>query len=375
MNGRILVLDDSKTLRREVADELDREFEVVIVTNFEDALALCEHWLPDTIVLDIENIHEGIESCRVLGIRYDVPVVFCAADTSLDFQMAALEAGAADFLAKPIYLSPLLHKIQRTVEYRRKHLQIELERNNLRATAMSFLSSLGQSGILMNFVRSSIRCNSFEDLAERLVDAARELGISCFGEIRACTKPVPFRTEMEISELEESVMSKLTTMGRIFQFHTRLVVNYPQVSIIVRNFPKDSDELAGKIRDNIAILAETADALCENVQVRMNATAHAEQLQFAMMQANAAAIALRDNTKLMLMDTRLLLQELDDNLQQAHSWLGTTSDQERAISEMTNTSIQRILGTISRVDIDDQMKAILLAMSADKKSNSDLELF
>ena len=228
----------------------------------------------------------------------------------------------------------------------------------------------------MNFVRASICCKSYDELAQRLLEAVRELGIDCYGEIRqSAAEPVRFSSDGVFNPLEETVIVKLMSMGRIFQFSSRLVVNFPQVSIIVRNLPKDSDEQAGKIRDNIAILAETADALCENVQMRQNASAHAERLQLAMMQANTGAIALRDSTKQMLLDVRLLLQELEDNVHRAHSWLGTTSDQEQAISAMMDDSIQHILKTISCVNIDEQMAAILNAMSVGNLDTHDVDLF
>lgn len=375
MNGRILVLDDSDAFRRELADVLEAEFEVVIVKSRLDALALCEHWLPDTIVLDIENVDEGIEACYRLNAINDVPVVFAASAPNLEIQMAALEAGACDMLVKPVASQPLLHKVRQAVQNRKKQQQFETEQANLQTMAMGLLSSLGESGTLMNFVRSSIRCKSYEELAERLVEAVRELGIACFGEVRGSGGAlVRFSSDGVSSELEESVVAKLTSMGRIFQFSSRLVVNYPQVSIVIRNMPKDSEQ-AGKVRDNIAILAETADTLCENVQMRQNASAHAERLQLAMMHANTAAISLRDSTKQMLLDTRILLQTLEDNVHSAHSWLGTTADQENAISAMMDESIQSILSTISRVDIDEQMGAILSAMSVGDQEDNDVELF
>jgi hypothetical protein len=143
---------------------------------------------------------------------------------------------------------------------------------------------------------------------------------------------------------------------------------------VVFNLPTDNDDQVGKIRDNVAILVETTDALCENVQVRQNASAHAEQLQLALMEANSAAQSLNGKMKQTMLDTRILLQELEDNVNRAHSWLGTTSDQERAISSMMDDSIQRITKTISQTDFDEHMNKVLAAMSVSSDSN-DLELF
>ena len=107
MKGRVLVLDDSDSFRRELADVLEVEFEVVIVKTRTDAMALCEFWLPDTIVLDIENIDEGIEACRGLSAISGVPVIFATRNPHLEIQMAVLEAGACDTFSKPVAPQPL----------------------------------------------------------------------------------------------------------------------------------------------------------------------------------------------------------------------------------------------------------------------------
>lgn len=375
VKGRILVLDDSETFNREIASVLDEDFDVVIIKTPLDALALCEQWLPDLIVLDVDKLTDGAEFCqRVLAIA-EIPIIVASAHHTLESELAAFEAGATDTLVKPVSRPTLLHKTHLAITNRRKHLQMVAEREKLQSMAMGFLSSLGESGILMNFVRSSIGCKSYDGLAEKLVQSLKDLGISGFGEIRRSDgPPVRFRSTGQESELEAAVLARLSTMERIFQFRSQLVVNFPQVSIVAQNVPTDSEEGAGKIRDNLATLAETADALCENVQMRRDAADHAEKLQLALMQANAATQSLSAEMRQTLLDTRLLLHELEDNINRAHSWLGTTADQERAISSMMDESIRQILATISKSTIDEQMTRLLQSMQV-AESDKDIELF
>ncbi len=241
--------------------------------------------------------------------------------------------------------------------------------------AMNFLSSLGESGVLMNFVRASISAKSYEELAGNLAEALRELQITCFGEVRHSNGLiVPFSTSGVTNELEQAVVSQLANIGRLFQFKSQIVVNYPCVSIVIQNLPADADDQVGRIRDNIAVLAETTNALCENVQMRQNANAHAEQLQLALMQANSAAILMRDQMKQTLVDTRILLHEMENSIHQAHSWLGTTSDQEREISNMMEESIHKILDTISKNTLDNLLDGVIGSFSTNNQMN-EAELF
>ncbi len=48
-------------------------------------------------------------------------------------------------------------------------------------------------------------------------------------------------------------------MGRIFEFGSRAVVNYAHVSLLVNNLPTDDPDKVGRLRDHLAVLAESAD--------------------------------------------------------------------------------------------------------------------
>ena len=60
--------------------------------------------------------------------------------------------------------------------------------------------------------------------------------------------------------LEESVFDYVRNKGRLIDFGERTVVNYPNLSIIVRNMPVGDSSLHGRIRDHIALIAQGADA-------------------------------------------------------------------------------------------------------------------
>ncbi len=372
--GRLLVFDDSDSYRRELASALENHFDVVIVKGGDEAVALCEHWLPDVLVLDIENHAAGVEACRQLRALCDVPIIFATIDTTLDGMVVAFDAGASDLLVKPVVEKVLINKVQLAVQNRRRQLRLETEQADLESMAMDYLSSLSARDVLMNFARNSIRCRTFEELADKVVGAVHELQLSCFGEIRhEGGAPVRFRSSGNESPLEQSILSQLSSMGRQFQFRSQMVVNFPQISIVLNKLPINEPEKIAKIRDNITILAETADGLCENVQMRHQASAHAEQLQLALMRANQAVTGLQETMNHTLLDTRLLLQDLADNVQKAYAWLGTSTDQEAAISNMMEESIQRILARISQDDISNQIEQVFGSLQV--TSTDDVELF
>lgn len=77
-------------------------------------LILCDIMLPDG---------NGLQQLPQLQKKYGCPVIFLTALSSSDDQISGLEAGAADYLCKPIAPSLLLAKIRSCLRASRSHLQ------------------------------------------------------------------------------------------------------------------------------------------------------------------------------------------------------------------------------------------------------------
>ncbi|PWE16478.1 PleD family two-component system response regulator [Marinicauda salina] len=107
MSARILVVDDNETNRRLLEARLSAEyFEVTLAADGEQCLELARTTDPDLIILDIMMPGlNGFEVCRRLksdpATRH-VPVIMVTALDERDDRIKGLEAGADDFLTKPV---------------------------------------------------------------------------------------------------------------------------------------------------------------------------------------------------------------------------------------------------------------------------------
>ncbi len=114
---RLLVADDDAILR-EIAGATLRAagFVVQTVANGDAAVAACALDLPDMVLLDVEMPDgDGYQACtniRALPGGADLPIVMvtgCDDTRSID---RAYEAGATDFVVKPINWTLLEHRIR-----------------------------------------------------------------------------------------------------------------------------------------------------------------------------------------------------------------------------------------------------------------------
>jgi two-component system chemotaxis response regulator CheB len=107
---RVLVVDDSAYIRKVVREILSRSpfIEVVgIARDGEEALEQVEQLNPDVVTLDLMMPRmDGLEFLRTQMTRRALPVVvMSAADQRSEQVLAALDAGAVDFVQKPTALA------------------------------------------------------------------------------------------------------------------------------------------------------------------------------------------------------------------------------------------------------------------------------
>jgi DNA-binding NtrC family response regulator len=121
MPKRILIVDDDQSLCRMIEAFLrTQSFEPSGYTSAEAAFAALRTEEFDAVLTDLNMPGmNGVELCeRIVANRPDVPVVVMTAFGSLETAVAALRAGAYDFVTKPVEMDVLTFVIQRAVKHR-----------------------------------------------------------------------------------------------------------------------------------------------------------------------------------------------------------------------------------------------------------------
>jgi len=112
--GKILVVDDDPQIRRVMkATLVGHRYEVVEARTGEDALAGLSEELPNLVLLDMNMPGmDGLETCRAIRAGSDVPVIILSVRNSEKDKVAALDAGADDYVTKPFSIEELLARIR-----------------------------------------------------------------------------------------------------------------------------------------------------------------------------------------------------------------------------------------------------------------------
>jgi two-component system response regulator HydG len=117
----VLVVDDDQAMCSLVEAGLARyQFQVTWKTRADEAFEILNHSDFDVVVTDL-NMRgmSGLELCeRIVANRPDIPVIVITAFGSLDTAVAAIRAGAYDFLTKPFEMPALRIALERGVQHR-----------------------------------------------------------------------------------------------------------------------------------------------------------------------------------------------------------------------------------------------------------------
>ena len=115
MSGqRILVVDDEEQILRALRTSLrGAGYEVETAATAEEALAAAAMRPPDAVILDLVLPDgTGIDVCRELRKWTSAPVIVLSAVGEESEQVAALDAGADDYVTKPVGIDELLARLR-----------------------------------------------------------------------------------------------------------------------------------------------------------------------------------------------------------------------------------------------------------------------
>jgi two-component system KDP operon response regulator KdpE len=110
---RVLVADDERPIRRFLNASLSGQYTVLEATTGEETLAVTVSGRPDVIILDIGLPDmDGIEVTRRLREWTQIPIIVVSVRDREEDKIAALDAGADDYLTKPFGAGELMARLR-----------------------------------------------------------------------------------------------------------------------------------------------------------------------------------------------------------------------------------------------------------------------
>ncbi len=124
---KVLVVDDEQASRLVLSSILEEFFQCTCIGDSASVISTCHELMPDLILLDVNMPgKDGLTVCRELkesAMSADIPVMFITGGGEAALQDKCWEAGASDFIAKPVVASTLIHRVKNILQSK---LRLEL---------------------------------------------------------------------------------------------------------------------------------------------------------------------------------------------------------------------------------------------------------
>ena len=343
--GTILTIDDDNFCQKIVAKSLkDEPYTLHFADNGQEGLERARELKPDAIILDVEMpLMNGYEVCEQLrqdeNIK-DTPVIFLSSHASLRDRMQGYQAGGDDYLVKPFDYDDLVVKIKVLARYHEEQDELKRQFTEAKQKAINAREGIGELGMAMQFVEESYSYYNYELLADSLLDVCHELGLICAIMILEEEGPQWFSANEAIRPLEKEMMMMVERDQRFIDFDARMIVNFQNLSLLVKNMPLDDRERYTRVKDLLPVLMSAVDTKINTIKAEKAMTTQSDEVieSFGEIRGSLLDLVkiLADNQEKSTVSLKEMVQSLNTDLLS----MGLEEDQEAYLLNRIDSAIE-----------------------------------
>ena len=148
-NPLLLLVDDQPANLDVLVDYLkDSGLDLAVSINGNEALQLAKKRKPSLVLLDVMMpVMDGFEVCRRLKAHHgtrNVPVIFMSALSDTESKVKGFEAGAVDYVTKPLQREEVLARIHTHLTLRQQQLELKQKNRDLQALNAELKEQMGK---------------------------------------------------------------------------------------------------------------------------------------------------------------------------------------------------------------------------------------
>lgn len=360
----ILAIDDDKLSHKFIKRALEPAgLKVCSAFDGEEGLQVALERSPQIILLDVEmpgkNGYDVCTQLRQHEATRDIPVVFLSSHSSLRERMQGYEVGADDYLVKPFEPENLVARVRVLQRFREQRSELLSDYQAARETAMVALAGTSELAMAMQFLERSHSLGDIPALAEALFEVTRNFQLNCCLYICAEDEEHWFADGEGIRPLEQELVLMSDRGQRFVDFGARTIVNYQNLSLLVREMPLDDMARYGHFKDLLPLLLSSVDTRVGNLIAERAMMHQSQELLAAFGRIRSSfyhlAKGLIQNQDYSNSLLRGMLQELNQDFLR----MGLEEDQEAFVLDRIDTAIE---DAIEKIDASEALRNTLLVL-------------
>ncbi len=339
--AKIYCVDDNlanlKLLRRSLKD-----YDCELFESAGEMFHRLEQQVADLVLLDVMMpVIDGIEACKLLRERSFesyLPVIFVSAKYEIQDKLRGYDAGGDDYIAKPFNQEELKAKVEATLKRKQ---QFDASRREVK-DSRELISCLHETSYVVNFLQNALSAVSVEQVVKLMQDALQNYGLSAIIESVFEGRRQLHHSDGISNAMESSVIDFVRNKGRLVSFGSKVSINYPHLTIIIKNMP-DDEILRGRLRDHLALIGKGADSRLATIEKEKHARDRFNMLIEFMDELKTMLAQLDDSYEKHKVFSEEVLSKVGEELEDSYMHMGLTEVQEEELRQIVSQSEQLII--------------------------------
>lgn len=342
MSNALLLICDNPDQAVSIRNATAAMYEIEMLNSYQGAEHyLQQHPLPSLILIATNTPNPELSSfislIRSSSHWKDLSVLILSFTSENEAIHYVYSIGADDYLPMPVDPKLLLFKIEALLTQHRRMQQLasEYEQRLSEATraAITAMRTSSDIGTVVGFVNESFKMGTYPEIAKHILSVISSLGLQGCVEIRidddivlASSSGVPSPVEREIIEIGRG-------KRRIISKDKMTLINYPNLSLLVKNMPVEDMELAGRYSDLLCQLADAAQSRVRSIRFESIVVEQS-------FRATGVVELIKQNSQDNLVHVHNIMNSLLEKVQASLSFLGLTEQQELIILTMIEGALK-----------------------------------
>ncbi len=342
---------------------LGQNYKLLYLYNFE---SLKDNISPDLklIIMDFSKGSDEdldlVEKIKLAGAGDKIPIVVLYGENSTCSSISAFKKGCDDFIDLKTDDKEIALRCENLIYHKIATDQLQVQVQQANEMAFIAMSDTSDLGVNIQFLLDVNNCDNLDEIGMRLLQALNSYGIKASLQLRSEYGIKNMERSGMAKELESILLWEMREGGRYVDFGKRSVMNYEQVSLLVKNMPVDDPKKYGAIKDNVFSLLQGADARVKALD-RMQEIEDQQTMMRSLtqrMQQNMEAID--SGYQEVMKDIAGVVENMADSLNAVIINLALHEEQEKALENIIEYGIQNTTRVFaSGLKLDESFKDIV----------------
>lgn len=348
---------------------LGQDFSVRTFADGISCISLLSEKPPAILLLGVDLADaSAIDLCRDIksdGQLHDTHLVLLLnTDATPDLIDEAHAAGCDEVLTHPVDLANLCRQLRTTHRLASERSSFRQQASYAQQVAMTAMTSMGELGVVLQFLSKCFACRSAPEVAQEVINSLDQYGLKGAVQIRAGHENLIVSTTGGNTSVDGEIIHKLHGVGRIFEFKTRMVINYDYASVLMNDVPDDNEQ-RGRIRDNVAMLVEGAHARVASLLVEQDNRRKQTGIRYALSEILEMTSELREQQRNSQAIGQGAVNAVMSSFETAFIRFGLTADQESELIELLVELRKEVAGIgLGADEIDRKMQRVVRSLQS-----------